>query len=120
MLVQGLDSAGTEMSLFEHKLLVLRQELQSSAQLAMTRSARPGGHVTLVTRGGVYSLEPLAVETELREVQLRSGELQRKRRALLDTLDSVLRRDPYRGQGGTPTPSPRQQVNMATWLLDQA
>ena len=30
--MQALDVAGSEMSLFEHRLLVLRQDLQSSAQ----------------------------------------------------------------------------------------
>ena len=153
------------MSLFEHQLLVLRQELQATAQLAMTRSARKKklkeegknhqkstnsmcvaptimlskranssvGFVSAVlfwelllsihfssldsfvsffsiisiARGGVYSLEPLAVESELREVQLRSGQLQKKRKALLDTVDKMLRKDPFK-MPTLPT-TPRQQ-----------
>ena len=91
---QGLDSAGSDMSLFEHRLLVIRQELQSSAQLAMTK-------------GGMPSLEPLAVESELREAQLRSGELQKKRKALLETIDQLLRKDPFK-QHALPS-TPRQE-----------
>ena len=33
--MKSLDAAGSEMSLFEHRLLVLRQELQSCAQQVM-------------------------------------------------------------------------------------
>ena len=33
--MKSLDAAGSEMSLFEHRLLVLRQDLQSCAQQVM-------------------------------------------------------------------------------------
>ena len=33
--LKSLDAAGSEMSLFEHRLLVLRQDLQSCAQQVM-------------------------------------------------------------------------------------
>ena len=110
------------MSLFEHRLLVLRQDLQSSAQQVEINvhtkpiwpppsKVRDVKNVSqAMTRGGLHSLEPLAVESELREVQLRIGELQRKRKGLLDQLDQLLRRDPFKLQAAVAVAStPRQE-----------
>ena len=63
-----------------------------------------------MTRGGLHSLEPLAVESELREVQLRIGELQRKRKGLLETLDQLLRKDPFKLQAVASTPRQERPV----------
>ena len=63
-----------------------------------------------MTRGGLHSLEPLAVESELREVQLRIGELQRKRKGLLDNLDQLLRKDPFKLQAVASTPRQERPV----------
>ena len=67
------------MSLLEHDLLVLRQDLQSSAQREMSR-------------GGTFSMETLAIESELREVQQRASELQKKRNCLIDQVDKMLQK----------------------------
>ena len=63
-----------------------------------------------MTRGGLHSLEPLAVESELREVQLRIGELQKKRKGLLDNLDQLLRKDPFKLQAVASTPRQERPV----------
>ena len=110
------------MSLFEHRLLVLRQDLQSCAQQVeinvhtkpiwpLPSKVRNVKNVSqAMTRGGLHSLEPLAVESELREVQLRIGELQKKRKGLLDQLDQLLRRDPFKLQAAVAVAStPRQE-----------
>ena len=63
--------------MLEHSLLLLRQELQSSAQRS-------------ISRGGTFSLQTLAVESELREVQQRTAELQKKGNGLINQVGKLL------------------------------
>ena len=87
--------------MLEHDLLVLRQDLQATAQKQMSK-------------GGIFSMETLgkaglvgqimkhfsqltrrnfpAIETELREVQQRATELQKKAKRLTDQVDQIIRK----------------------------
>ena len=76
---QSLYSCNSGLSLLEHNLLVLRQELQCSAQSCMTR-------------GGAASLQTLAIERELREVQQRATELQKKGNCLIKQVEKLIQK----------------------------
>ena len=61
-------------------MLLLRQELQSSAQRCMSK-------------GGTSSLQTLAIESELREVQQRASELQKKGNSLINQVEKLLQKE---------------------------
>ena len=76
---QDVYGCNSGLSLLSHQLVVLRQDLQSSAQ-------------TCMSRGDTASLQTLAVETELREVQQRTTELQKKGNCLINQVGNLLQK----------------------------
>lgn len=82
--MQSLYSCGGGLAGLEHELLVLRQELQRTAQQGMGR--------------GGATMQTLAIETELREVQQRAAEIQKKGKGLTEKVDRLIRSPS--GQGG--------------------
>ena len=86
--------------MLEHDLLVLRQDLQATAQKQMSK----GGTFSMETLGKAGLVGQImkhfsqltrrnfpAIETELREVQQRATELQKKAKRLNDEVDQIIR-----------------------------
>ena len=100
------------LALLEHDLLVLRQELQTLAQLQMSH----GDTSSMQTLGGsttrhanqyfmIYlMLHLIAIETELREVQQRASELQKKAKRLTEQVEARLK--------GRPAPWPQAEAGV--------
>ena len=87
--------------MLEHDLLVLRQDLQATAQKQMSKggtfSMETLGMASLATGLMIKHFSQLtrrnfpAIETELREVQQRATELQKKAKRLNDEVDQIIR-----------------------------